>query len=72
MKMLISFLATIIAIPLVISLLVCMVGWIFMTDFLIFDILLGLALLALQIIIPIVVLIIIIWAILELVNIINC
>jgi hypothetical protein len=63
MKVLISFLATII----VLSLLVCMVGWIFATDFLIFDILLGLALLALQIIIPIVVLIIIIWAILELV-----
>ena len=68
MKVLISFLATII----VLSLLVCMVGWLFATDFLIFDILFGLALLALQIIIPIVVLIIIIWAILELVNIINC
>lgn len=68
MRGLISFLATII----VLSLLVCIVGWIFTTDFLIFDILLGLALLALQIIIPIVVLIIIIWAILELVNIINC
>jgi hypothetical protein len=68
MKVLISFLATII----VISLLVCMVGWIFMTDFLIFDILLGLALLALQIVVPLVILIIIIWVILELVNIINC
>jgi hypothetical protein len=68
MKVLISFLATII----VISLLVCIVGWIFMTDFLIFDILLGLALLALQIVVPLVILIIIIWVILELVNIINC
>lgn len=68
MRGLISFLSTII----VLSLLACIVGWIFTTDFLIFDILLGLALLALQIIIPIVVLIIIIWAILELVNIINC
>ena len=68
MKVLISFLATIV----VISLLVCMVGWIFMTDFLIFDILLGLSLLALQIVIPIVVLIIIIRVILELVDIINC
>ncbi len=68
MRGLISFLATII----VLSLLVCIVGWIFTTDFLIFDILLGLALFALQIIIPIVVLIIIIWVILELVNIFNC
>lgn len=68
MRGLISFLATII----VLSLLVCIVGWIFTTDFLIFDILLGLTLFALQIIIPIVVLIIIIWVILELVNIFNC
>lgn len=68
MKVLASFLATII----VISLVICMVGWVFTTDFLIFDILLGLALFALQIIIPIVVLIIIIWVILELVNIFNC
>lgn len=68
MKVLISFLTTIV----VISLLVCMVGWIFMTDFLIFDILLGLTLFALQIVVPLVILIIIIWVILELVNIINC
>lgn len=67
MKVLISFLTTIV----VISLLICMVGWVFMTDFLIFDILLGLALLVLYIVIPIVILIIIIWVILELVNIIN-
>ena len=68
MKVLISFLGTLV----VISLLVCVVGWIFVTDFLIFDILLMLALFALQIVIPIVILIIIIWVILELVNIINC
>lgn len=72
MKMLISFLATIISIPLVISLLVCMVGWIFMTDFLIFDIILELVLFALQMVVPLVILIIVIWVILELVNIINC
>lgn len=62
MRGLISFLAAII----VIALLVCTVGWVFATDFLIFDILLGMALLALQIVIPLVILIIIIWAILEL------
>ena len=62
MKVLISFLGTLV----VISLLVCVVGWIFVTDFLIFDILLMLGLFALQIVIPIVILIIIIWAILEL------
>lgn len=62
MKVLASFLATII----VISLLICMVGWVFTTDFLIFDILLMLALFAIQITIPIVILIIIIWVILEL------
>lgn len=68
MKVLISFLGTLV----VISLLVCVVGWIFETDFLIFDILLMLVLFALQIVVPIVILIIIIWVILELVNIINC
>ena len=68
MKVLLSFLGTLV----VISLLVCVVGWIFVTDFLIFDILLMLALFALQIVVPIVILIIIIWVILELVNIINC
>ena len=62
MKVLASFLATII----VISLLICMVGWVFTTDFLIFDILLMLVLFAIQITIPIVILIIIIWVILEL------
>jgi hypothetical protein len=68
MKVLISFLGTLV----VISLLVCTVGWIFATDFLIFDILLMLGLFALQIVVPLVILIIIIWVILELVNIINC
>lgn len=68
MKVLASFLGTII----VISLVICMMGWVFATDFLIFDVLLMLALLAIQIVVPIVILIIIIWVILELVNIINC
>lgn len=62
MKVLISFLGTLV----VISLLVCVVGWIFVTDFLIFDILLVLVLFAIQIVVPLVILIIIIWAILEL------
>jgi hypothetical protein len=50
----------------ILALLVCVVGWIFATDFLIFDILLTLALIAIQFIIPIIVLIGIIWVILEL------
>lgn len=62
MKVLISFLGTLV----VISLLVCVVGWIFVTDFFIFDILLMLVIFAVQIAIPLVILIIIIWAILEL------
>lgn len=62
MKVLISFLGTLV----VISLLVCVVGWIFVTDFLIFDILLVLVLFAIQIVVPLVIVIIIIWAILEL------
>lgn len=62
MKVLISFLGSLI----VICLLVCIMGWMFVTDFLIFDILLMVAILAFQIVIPLVILIIIIWAILEL------
>ena len=62
MKVLLSFLGTLV----VISLLVCVVGWIFTTDFLIFDILLVLGLFALQIVVPLVIVIIIIWVILEL------
>ena len=57
MKVLISFLGTLV----VISLLVCVVGWIFVTDFLIFDILLMVAILAFQIVVPLVILIIIIF-----------
>ena len=72
MKMLISFLAAIIVIPLVVSIFICMLGWIFVADFLIFDIILGLVLFGLQIVVPLVILIIIIWVILELVDIINC
>ena len=62
MKVLISFLGSLI----VICLLVCIMGWMFVTDFLIFDILLMVAILAFQIAIPLVILIIIIWVILEL------
>lgn len=62
MKVLISFLGTLI----VICLLVCIMGWMFVTDFLIFDILLMIVILAFQIVVPLVILIIIIWAILEL------
>lgn len=62
MKVLISFLGSLI----VICLLVCIMGWMFVTDFLIFDILLMVAILAFQIVVPLVILIIIIWVILEL------
>lgn len=62
MKAIASFLGALV----VISLLICMVGWVFATDFMIFDILLMLALLAIQIVVPVVILIIIIWVILEL------
>lgn len=72
MKVLISFLAAIIVIPLFVSIFICMLGWLFVADFLIFDIILGLVLFGLQIVVPLVILIIIIWVILELVDIINC
>lgn len=62
MKVLISFLGSLI----IICLLVCIMGWMFVTDFLIFDILLMIVILAFQIVVPLVILIIIIWAILEL------
>ena len=62
MKVLISFLGTLV----VICLLVCIMGWMFVTDFLIFDILLMIVIVAFQIVVPLVILIIIIWAILEL------
>ena len=48
------------------ALLVCIVGWMFETNFLIFDILFMLCLIALQIIIPFAIIIAVIWAIKEL------
>ena len=56
------FLKTIIALALVI----CIVCWMFETDFLLLDILLILGLIALQITIPLILLIIVIWVIKEL------
>jgi hypothetical protein len=56
------FLKTIIALALVI----CIVCWMFETDFLLLDILLILGLIALQITIPLILLIIVIWVIIEL------
>lgn len=61
MKALISFLTTIV----VISLLVCIVGWVFATDFLIFDMLLMLVVGVIQIAVPLVILVILIWVALE-------
>lgn len=49
-----------------IALLICFVCWIFATDFLIFDILLELALIALRVVIALVIIVIVIWAIIEL------
>ena len=51
---------------LVLAVIVCVLGWLFETDFLLFDILLILGLLVLQIIIPLILLIIAIWVLLEL------
>jgi hypothetical protein len=48
------------------AILVCVVVWMFETEFLILDILFMLSLIAIQIIIPFVVLIVVIWAIKEL------
>lgn len=56
------FLKTIIALALVI----CIVCWMFETDFLLLDILLILGLIVLQITIPLILLIIVIWVIIEL------
>lgn len=61
MKILISFLGTLI----VIAFLICAVGWIFVTDFLIFDILLWLFLIAIKIVAILVVLIITIRILIE-------
>jgi len=48
------------------ALLVCIVGWMFETEFFIFDMLFMLCLIALQIIIPFIIIIAVIWAIKEL------
>lgn len=45
---------------------ICVVGWMFETDFLLLDILLVFGLIAIQIVIPLVLLIIVIWVIKEL------
>ena len=49
-----------------IALLICLVSWIFETDFLIFDILLTLGLIALYIVVALVIIVIVIWVIKEL------
>ena len=49
-----------------IALLICFVCWIFETDFLIFDILLELGLIALYIVVALVIIVIVIWVIKEL------
>lgn len=49
-----------------IALLICLVCWIFATDFLIFDILLTLGLIALKVIVVLVIIVIVIWLIKEL------
>ena len=48
-----------------IALLICFVCWIFETDFLIFDILLTLGLIALKVIVALVIIVIVIWVIKE-------
>lgn len=48
------------------AILVCVVGWIFETGFFIIDILFMLCLIALQFIIPLVIIVAVIWAIKEL------
>jgi hypothetical protein len=58
------FLETIIALALAI----CIVGWMFETDFLLLDILLSLGIIAIQIAIAFILLIIVIWIIKELFN----
>ena len=61
MRALISFLGTLI----VIAFLICVVVWIFSTDFLIFDILLLIGIISVIVVLPVVLLLIVIWAILE-------
>ena len=50
----------------VLALMVCLVCWIFATDFLIFDILLDICLIALHVVVVLVVIIAVIWVIKEL------
>lgn len=57
MKAILGFLISIV----VIALLICIVGWIFVTDFLIFDIFLMLALIALRIIFWIFIISVVLW-----------
>lgn len=57
-----KFLEKIIALALII----CIIAWMFGTDFLLLDILLLLGLIAIQIAIPLILLIIVIWVIIEL------
>lgn len=52
----------------VLGLVICVVVWMFDTDFLLLDILLGLVIIAIQIAIPLILLIIVIWVIKELFN----
>jgi hypothetical protein len=52
----------------VLGLVICVVVWMFETDFLLLDILLGLVIIAIQIAIPLILLIIVIWIIKELFN----
>jgi hypothetical protein len=52
----------------VLGLVICVVAWMFGTDFLLLDILLVLGLIAIQIAIPLILLIIVIWVIIELFN----
>jgi hypothetical protein len=53
---------------LALALVICIVCWVFETDFLLLDILLTLGLIAIQIALPLVLLIIAIWVIIELFN----
>ena len=49
-----------------IALLICLVCWIFITDFLLFDILLMLGLIALQVVVALGIIVVVIWVIKEL------
>ena len=49
-----------------IALLICLVCWLFITDFLLFDILLMLGLIALQVVVALGIIVVVIWVIKEL------